>query len=158
MFSLDALSFFAQPPGDIIYFLLVILLLQANLLFVNGFSFNSVDVPPMRVYIWGILLIVAFWLVYVAASFIAIATPLDARLLLPPIERGAILGSLGVFTWLFTSKDSTRSGFGVPLIAYVVLVALGIGASIALWNGEYTAIEFNQSIYHQVFMTAGPDR
>ncbi|MCA9882544.1 MAG: hypothetical protein KC708_06220, partial [Anaerolineae bacterium] len=131
MFSLDALGFFAQSPGDIIYFLLVILLLQANLLFVNGFSFNSVDVPPMRVHARGVLLIVGFWVIYVIASVIAIATTIDARLILPPIERGAILGSLGVFTWIFTRRTSSDTDLGIPLIAYLIVVIFGVGASIA---------------------------
>ncbi|MCA9888749.1 MAG: hypothetical protein KC546_10265, partial [Anaerolineae bacterium] len=155
MFSLDALGFFAQSPGDIIYFLLVILLLQANLLFVNGFSFNSVDVPPMRVHARGVLLIVGFWVIYVIASVIAIATTIDARLILPPIERGAILGSLGVFTWIFTRRTSSDTDLGIPLIAYLIVVVFGVGASIANWNALYLTNEFNQSIFHQFFVYAG---
>lgn len=155
MLSLEAFTFFAQSPGNVIYFLLVILLLQANLLFVNGFSFNSIVVPRLQMYVRGLGMIIGVWLLYVLGALLPLLMPLDGRILLPPLEHAAIVTSVVVFGWLFLRGHDDDARFGVVFWLILIAIVGGMLGTISGWSYLADEVRFSETIYSQLWMGAG---
>lgn len=119
---MNFLTVFVQPPGNLIYFVLVIGLMLACLLMVVGQHLRERTRLTTR-YLLGLGMGLAAWSLLLVGALAAITSGSDdGALSLLSVERPATLIAMIAIAWTFITVDSTQwktqsSGIAVGLIA-----------------------------------------
>lgn len=150
--SLDLFRLFAEPPGDFLYFLIVIISSQIGLfmlLSVNA-SADSTSSTTIRRYRMALFGIITAWLLLLAFGLLSIGVAQVADHILPTLERTITALSITIIGWVFITADAPTASTRWPLPANAILTMLtllilaGFAATALLLNDN---ISFNQSPY-----------
>lgn len=153
-FLVELQRLFVDPPGAAIYFLLLLLFLQAGLLLDNGAN-TSLDAKPDRRYRTDLLIVIGIWLVILGGFIVAALTQQPNRLILPPIERAVSLATLVVLGLAFAKPGLTSRTVTSLSVASLAAIAVGYVLTAPNWVAVADTEVFNGTAYHQLWMLAG---
>lgn len=153
---MDFLTIFARPPGELLYFVLVIALSFACLLMLVGQGARQNSDLRTRRYLTAFAAVCVTWTLLVAAAVLTLLLNLDARLIMPPLERAATVLTLVLLGWIYLSGDHHRWG-GFPTFV-AVLASLGVLAGYVYttmqWNQLADVADFNTTPMNRVWTIA----
>lgn len=146
---IDFVDLLVQPPGDLLFFLGVILVTQAGLFMAVDRRLRVPKDRAARRYLWAELGVTVVWGMLMVAALAAILAGQDASVLLPPLERAAQVVSIVLLGWALLSADteswSKRPNIlALGLVAAVLMVYLLTGTQ---WASQASAQDFNLSFY-----------
>lgn len=152
---MDFLNIFIRPPGELIYFVLVITMSFSGLLMVFGQRRRRHDTRTRR-YLTVFMSIALAWGVMVGGALIALLLNIDSRLILPPLERGVTALSFVLLCWVYLSADHNHWG-RLPHIATVIAVLavmLGYLVTAIQWISIEPTVDFNATLFNLIWTTA----
>lgn len=147
MIPVDFSSLFLRPPGDLLYYLIVMALSQAALLMALGQQLKRPTTRPFRQYTLALLGVVVTWAVLLIGALFALLTRQPADSILPPMERIAQVVAIILLGWAFLTADHERWG-RIPNSVLLVLIGAAILGYIftgVQWAGSYATADFNLS-------------
>ena len=147
MISVDFTSLFLRPPGDLLYYLIVMAISQAALFMSLGQQLKRPTARPFRQYTIALGGVVITWALLLIGALFALLTRQPADSILPPMERIAQLVALVLLGWAFLTADNDQWG-RVPNFALLLLIgaaALGYILTGLEWAGDYATADFNLS-------------
>lgn len=147
--SFDFTSLFVRPPGDLIYYLVVIALTQAGFFMALGQRLRRKDSRAAGRYSLATLGTVIAWALLLVGAMIALATQQPSDAILPPLERFVQVVTILLLAWAFLTADHDKWGRLPNLLLVGLLVVIGVGylVTTAQWSGIYTRSDFNLSPY-----------
>ncbi len=105
---LDILDLFVRPPGDLLFFLLVIAFSQGAVFLAFGNRSRFPFEYATRRYVFATVSLVVIWLVMLGGAALSQYADLDPAQFMPPLERLAFATSLLILAWAFLSADFIR--------------------------------------------------
>lgn len=121
---MDFLTVFVRPPGDLIYFILVVGVLLACLLMTIGQHIRESSRVTAR-FLIGLSLALLGWVALLVWALTSLAGVGSTITTLPLVERAATLTSIAVLGWVFITADHTqwrrRSTFLMMLVVIAVI-------------------------------------
>lgn len=138
-------DFFLTPPGDLIYFAVVILASLMGWLIVMAWQRRVPDDVGAQRYKVASFAVAAVWLLMAGGTALAITLGLDMVLILPPLERAASLLTILLLTWAFLIADHQHWGrASVVVLAFLIAVTnLAYVITAGQWIGFAGRIDFN---------------
>lgn len=124
---LDFLNLFVRPPGDVIYFIVLIGISQSALFMALGERWRRPESRSAGRYTLALLGTVLTWVVLMLGVLYTIIVDQDINAILPPLERAANVVILLFIGWGFLTADHERWG-RTPNILLLFLLALVIAA------------------------------
>ncbi len=153
---MNFLDIFVEPPGDLIYFVLVVVLSLAGLWMMLAQWFNRPQDARMRGYTQAMLGVSAAWLLLLLGTLVAVLLRTDGVRLLPPLERAAQVLTVVMASWALLAADHGRWGAWprrfVGLL--VLLTLLGYGVTALSWWQTAPSVSFTQTAMHAVWTLA----
>lgn len=153
-FLVELQRLFVDPPGAAIYFLLLLLFLQAGLLLENGAN-GGLGARPYRRYRTELLIIIGIWLLILGGFVVAALTQEPNRLILPPIERAVSLATLVVLGLAFVKPGLAPRTATSLVVGLLAAIAAGYVLTAPNWLTVSDTEIFNETIYHRLWMLAG---
>lgn len=121
---MDFLTVFVRPPGDLIYFILVVGVLLACLLMTIGQHIRESSRVTAR-FLIGLSLALLGWVALLVWALTSLAGIGSTITTLPLVERAATLTSIAVLGWVFITADHIqwrrRSTFLMMLVVIAVI-------------------------------------
>jgi signal transduction histidine kinase len=146
---LDFLNLFVRPPGDLLYFLAVVILSLASLFMALGERWRQPQNRDSGRYTLASLGIVTAWVLLMLGALYAIVVGQDASSILPPLERAANVIAILLITWAFLTADHNRWE-RLPNIIVLVLMVIVIAGYVITgvqWAGTSPQSNFNLSLF-----------
>lgn len=147
MIPVDFSSLFLRPPGDLLYYLIVMAISQAAFFMALGQQLKRPNARPFRQYTLALLGVVITWALLLIGALFALLTRQPADAILPPMERIAQLVALILLGWAFLTADQHQWG-RVPNFVLLILIgaaALGFIFTGMEWAGDFANTDFNLS-------------
>ncbi|MDX2140403.1 MAG: ATP-binding protein [Chloroflexota bacterium] len=147
----DFLNLLARPPGDIFYFLLVLVVMQASFFMALGQRMRLRNDRAATRYVLATLGAVLAWAAVMLGLIVAVLTNQPANAILPPLERAAQAVSVLLLGWAFLTADHTRATRVSNLVALVLLwgIIIGYVATGVEWSAPGgRLVGFNQSQFN----------
>ena len=126
---LEIVNLFVEPPGDLLFFLLVVAFSQGSLFLAFGHRSRFPYEHATRRYVFAAASLVVIWFVMLGAAFLGQYANLNPHAYMPPLERLAYVTSLMLLAWAFLSADfirwRNRSNifiFGVSFVLFLFYV------------------------------------
>ncbi len=145
--SVNFMDVFVQSPGDLLFFLGVIVFTLAGLFMALERRLRyPLDRAADRYTLAGIGALVVWALLMIGALFALLATQ-EARIILPPLERAAQVVTILLLGWAFITSDSDVWGRGsnIILLLLVALVIVGYSITGLQWPDLASTTDFNLS-------------
>ena len=146
---LDFLNLFVRPPGDLLYFLAVVILSLASLFMALGERWRQPQNRDSGRYTLASLGIVTAWVLLMLGALYAIVVGQDASSILPPLERAANVIAILLITWAFLTADHNRWE-RLPNIIVLILMVIVIAGYVITgvqWAGTSPQSNFNLSLF-----------
>lgn len=146
---LNFLNLFIEPPGDLLYFLVVIVVSQAGLFMALGQRMRSpYDRTPQR-YALALFGTVIAWVVLLAGALLGLITNQESSYILPPLERAATIVTILLLGWAFITADRLRwqRSSNIALLVLALITVAGYGYSALSWLDSAASIDFNLSYF-----------
>lgn len=151
---LDILNLFVSPPGDLLFFLLVIAFSQGALFLAFGnrsrFPFEHIT----RRFVFAASSLVVIWLAMLGAAFLGQYAELDPARFMPPLERLAFSVSLLILSWAFLSADFIRwrNRSNIILFGLTLLLVLQYINTARGWINDFgDSAAFNATSFASVW-------
>ncbi|MCU0465510.1 MAG: ATP-binding protein [Anaerolineae bacterium] len=139
---MDFLTVFVRPPGDLIYFILVVGIILACLLMTIGQHIRESSRVTAR-FLIGLSLALLGWVALLVWALTSLAGVGSTITTLPLVERAATLTSIVVLGWVFITADHTqwrqRSTFFVLLTVIAVIALYTVPVTLNTANDSETA-------------------
>lgn len=148
--SVDFTNLFVRPPGDLLYYITVIGILQVAFFMALGQRLRRRGARAPQHYTVATAGAVVCWALLMVGAMVALITRQPADAILPPLERVLQLATLLLFAWAFVTADHESWG-QTPnriLAGLLVVVALGYFVTTAQWSEVYSRADFNLSVYN----------
>ena len=143
IFLTEIISLLTQPPGNLVYHL-VLTFSVAGALQVALSHWRSSQFPQGRRMVIGLSLLLVIRVAMFALAGIAWQGLINEHILLPPVDRAATLISLLVILWMWCFPEPVR--FADAATWLVGLLGLtGMVLSVVWWTGQGTALDYNGS-------------
>ena len=107
---LDFLNLLVRPPGDLFFFLGIIIITQAGFFMALERRLHTPDDVGARRYLWAGLGVMMVWTTLMLGALVALVADQDARLILPPLERATQVITALLMGWAFLVADHDRWG------------------------------------------------
>ena len=149
MVSIDFVDIFVQSPGNLLFFLSVVLVIEAGLFMALERRLRvPVDSAAERYTLAGVGATIVWALLMIGAVF-ALLTDQDTHVILPPLERAAQVVTILLFGWAFLTADHDKWGRTANIILLVGLVVLIFGYIVTgvQWPTLAGSTDFNLSVY-----------
>ncbi|MEO8392399.1 MAG: ATP-binding protein [Chloroflexota bacterium] len=147
--SVDFTNLFVRPPGDLLYFLVVIAVSQAGFFMALGQRLRRKDIRASGRYTLAGLGVVITWVLLLVGAIIALLSSQPADAILPPLERVVQVTTILLLGWAFLTSDHDTWGRAPNLIVLTLLVLVVIGYIVTgvEWSAIYARSDFNLSVY-----------
>ena len=146
---MDFLDIFVRSPGDLLFFLAVILTIEAGVFMALERRMRvPEDLGAERYLLAGVGVTIVWALLMVGAVFALLAGQ-DATVILPPLERVAQSVTLVLFGWAFITVDNQQWGRAPNIVLLVALVLLIVGYIVTgvQWPDLADSTDFNLSVF-----------
>jgi signal transduction histidine kinase len=148
--SVDFTEIFVRSPGDLLYFLAVILAIESGVFMALERRLRvSGDQGAERYLLAGVGATIAWALLMVGAIF-ALLTSQSPSVILPPLERVAQVVTILLFGWAFLTVDQTQKYDRLINSALLAALALTIVVYIVTgiqWPEQALTTDFNVSLF-----------
>lgn len=145
----DFVNILVQPPGDLLFFLAVILLTQAGLFMALERRLRAPDDFAARRYVRAGIGVTLVWAVLMMGGLFALLAGVESRVVLPPVECTAQAVTILLLGWAFLTdsyKGETRYA-NIGLLVVLIAVIVGYIYTGTQWPAAAEAGGFNASIY-----------
>lgn len=140
----DLIAFLANPPGNLVYILAVAFTLIGSLQGAISL-WRASGYPQARRMVLGLVVLLAVQLILFLVSGLMEQHVIQNKILLPVIDRAAMLLSLIWILWIWAFPEPSRPGdAGTALLSLLVLAAMIFG-SVALQGQKVASDTFNAS-------------
>ncbi len=142
---LDFLNLFVRSPGDVIYFLAVIVVSQAGLFIALSERLRRPEYRDSSRYTLAFLGIVLTWVLLMLGALYTLVSNQDISDILPPLERAAQVMIILLTSWAFLTADHQHWGRlpNVILLIFMMLVISGYILTGVEWLNTPNRINFN---------------
>ncbi len=147
--SLNFLNLFVRPPGDLLFFLIAVAMLQAAFGMALGHRLRRPQSNLPRRYVWATFAALLAWALLLVGAVVALITEQSAILVLPPLERFVTVATILVISWAFISTDQFKPPrfLGLAALLIFLLIAIGYIFTAIKWGELATQIDFNLTIF-----------
>lgn len=147
--SIDFTDIFVRSPGDLLFFLGVVLIIEAGVFMALERRLRAPgDRGAERYLLAGIGATIVWALLMVGAVF-ALLTGQDSQVILPPLEHVAQAVTILLFGWAFITAD--HEGWGrqanIVLLGGVALLIVAYTVTGVQWPDLAQTTDFNLSIF-----------
>lgn len=138
-----------NPPGDLIYFVIVIVASLFGLLMAAGQRMRRVNDYSAGRYTVAMVGVVVTWALLLGGALLALLFKLDGVSILPPLERAANLLTVLLLAWAFLTADHMQWGrASVVTLAFLIAVTnVAYVITAGQWIGLAGRVEFNSTVY-----------
>jgi signal transduction histidine kinase len=146
---LDFIDIFVRSPGDLLFFLAVILIIEAGVFMALELRLRAPgDRGAERYLLAGIGSTIVWALLMVGAVF-ALLTSQDAASILPPLERVAQTVTIALFGWAFLTADHDLWGRrpNIVLLVFLAFLTLAYIITGVQWPDLVGTTDFNLSAF-----------
>ncbi len=143
----DFLNLFVRSPGDLIYFLAVVVVSQAAFFMALGQRLRRKQDTIARRYTLAAGAVVVVWALMMLGALFALLSGRGADAILPPLERAAAVSTILLIAWAFLTADHDHWGRAPNLVLQVLigLVIVGYLATAFQWPQVAGQVDFNLS-------------
>ncbi|MBL8163319.1 MAG: hypothetical protein JNJ61_15135 [Anaerolineae bacterium] len=124
---LDFLNLFVNSPGDIIYFIALIVLTQAALFMVLGERWRRPKERDTGRYLVSLVCVLLTWVIVMLGALYTVIEGQGINVILPPLERAANVIIILLLGWAFITADhsnwSRSSNIVLLLLSFVFIGA-----------------------------------
>lgn len=141
----DFVNLFVRSPGDLLFFLAVVMITQAGLFMAIERRLHAPQDVGAGRYVLAGLGITLVWALLMVGALFALLSRQDSTTILPPLERAAQVITILLLGWAFLTADHPQWG-RVPNLVILVLMAVVIIGYIftgAQWPGLAETMDFN---------------
>lgn len=141
----DFVNLFVRSPGDLLFFLAVVMITQAGLFMALERRLHAPQDFGAGRYVLAGLGITLVWALLMVGALFALLTRQDSTIILPPLERAAQVITILLLGWAFLTADHAQWG-RVPnlvVLALIAVVIIGYILTGAQWPGLADALDFN---------------
>ncbi len=141
VFSSLILTQLTVPPGDLIYYIVLVFAIASALQ--SAFNHWRIsEFPQARRAFIGLGVLLLAQIVMFAFSGLAWQGLIDPSLILPPMDRAFIMFGILCITWLYAFPEPNRVADAITvLFAFLIVTALGL--SLALWQTQVADQSYN---------------
>jgi signal transduction histidine kinase len=146
---LDFLDIFVRSPGDLLFFLAVILTIEAGVFMALERRLRVPEDRGAERYLLAGIGVTIVWALLMVGAVFALLAGQDATVILPPLERVAQTVTIILFGWAFLTADNHQWGRfpNVVLLLALVLLIIGYIVTGVQWPDIADSTDFNLSIY-----------
>ena len=147
--AIDFTDIFVRSPGDLLFFLAVILIIEAGVFMSLERRLRAPgDRGAERYLLAGIGATIVWALLMVGAVF-ALLTGQDSSVILPPLERVAQVVTILAFGWAFLTAgyEQWHRAANIALLVGLVLLIVGYIITGVQWPDIASETDFNLSIF-----------
>lgn len=147
--TLDFTDIFVRSPGDLLYFLAVVLIIEAGVFMALERRLRTPDDRGAERYLLAGIGATIVWALLMVGAVFALLTGQDAGVILPPLERIAQVVTIVMFGWAFLTADHAHWGRSANIILLSGLALLIVGYIITgvQWPDLAASIDFNLSVF-----------
>jgi len=140
-FSSLILTQLTVPPGDLIYYVVLVFAVASALQ--SAFNhWRASEFPQARRAFVGLGVLLAAQVVMFIISGLGWQLVINSKLILPPLDRAFILFGIIWITWLYAFPEPSRAAdAAATLLSLFVLTALGL--SLLTWQPQMASISYN---------------
>ncbi len=153
-FSSLVLTQLTVPPGDLIYYVVLVFAIASALQ--SAFNhWRASEFPQARRAFLGLSVLLLAQMTMFAFSGLGWQNlfPFDPTTVLPPMDRAFILFSIIWITWLYAFPEPSRAAdAAAALLSLLVITALGL--SLLTWQPQIAFVSYNQTIDDRLWQIA----
>ena len=143
-FSSLILTQLTVPPGDLIYYIVLVFAVASAL----QSSFNhwrASEYPQARRAVLGLTVLLLAQVVMFVFSGLGWQHLIDPKAILPPMDRAFIMFGIIWITWLYAFPEPSRGAdAAVALLSLLVVTVLGL--SLLTWQPQISILSYNQTL------------
>lgn len=146
------MNIFVQPPGDLIYYVLVIVICLASLTLVLGQRVVRPNSQVLIRYSQALMVIGVLWSLVVFSNVISVVAGIEARAFMPVLERAVQALTILFIGWAFLVANLEI----LHRSAYIILFTLGVFllgvyfVSALQWVDQLSS-DFNLTVFNTVW-------
>jgi signal transduction histidine kinase len=146
---IDFVNLFVRPPGELLYFLFIIVISLAGMFMALGQRARRPNSRSAQRYFLASLGAVMAWLVLMAGALYTILSRQNPAIIIPPLERAASVNTILLIGWAFLTADHTRWGRAPNLLVLILMAIIVVGYMISglQWPLIATQRDFNLSVF-----------
>lgn len=147
--SLDFTDIFVRSPGDLLFFLAAVLIIEAGVFMALERRLRAPDDRGAERYLLAGIGATIVWALLMVGAVFALLTDQDAAAILPPLERIAQVVTIVLFGWAFLTADHMQWGRAANVVLLVGLALLIVGYIITgvQWPDLADSTDFNLSAF-----------
>lgn len=132
------------PPGDLIYYIVLVFVIASALQ--SAFNhWRASEFPQTRRALIGLGILLGAQILMFLFSGLGWQQILDPKTILPPMDRAFIMFGIIWITWLYAFPEPNRAADAiVTILSLFVLTALGL--SLLSWQPQIAVSSYNQTI------------
>lgn len=132
------------PPGDLIYFIVLVFVVASA--FQSAFNFwRASEFPQARRAFIGLGILLGAQALMFIFSGLGWQQVVDPKTILPPMDRAFILFGIIWVTWLYAFPEPNRIADAIAtILSLFVLTALGL--SLLSWQPQVASLSYNQTV------------
>lgn len=129
------------PPGDLIYYIVLVFAIASALQ--SAFNHWRIsEFPQARRAFIGLGILLLAQIIMFAFSGLGWQNMINPTLILPPMDRAFIFFGIICITWLYAFPEPNRVADAVTvLLGFLVVMAMGL--SLVVWNSQITDQSYN---------------
>lgn len=132
------------PPGDLIYFIVLVFVVASALQ--SAFNhWRASEFPQARRAFIGLTILLGAQILMFIFSGLGWQNIVDPKTILPPMDRAFIMFYIIWVTWLYAYPEPNRiADASATILSLFVLTALGIG--LLAWQPQVATISYNHTV------------
>jgi signal transduction histidine kinase len=151
-FSSLILTQLTVPPGDLIYYIVLVFAVASALQ--SAFNnWRESEFPQARRAFMGLGVLLAAQVIMFVVSGLGWQHLIEPKAILPPLDRAYIMFGIIWITWLYAFPEPSKAAdAAVALLSLVVITAFGL--SLLVWQPQLASVSYNQTIDDRLWQIA----
>lgn len=146
---MNFLNIFTNPPGDLLYFIIVIVASLIGLFMAAGQRIHRHGDYSAGRYTLAAFGVVVTWGLLLGGALLALFFRLDGVTIMPPLERAANVLTILLLAWAFLTADHQQWGrASVVVLAFLIAVTnIAYVITAGQWIGLAGQVDFNATAF-----------